>query len=107
MVEVSASIAMVVIIVAMSTLGAVLLVRFFMTRADTATRTFAAAFLGPMLVLLPVIAFMSASGDDVLVGLVGLAFVVVTLFAIIGYPISHFATRRLDKLTEFRADIFE
>jgi len=29
------------------------------------------------------------------------------LFALIGYPISHFATRRLDKLTQINADIFE
>lgn len=107
MIEVGISVFALSVILAMATLGAVLLVRFFMNSADVGTRTFAAAFLGPALVLLPVSAFIFLADDDVIESIIGIAVILMLLFAIVGYPISHFATRRLDKLTRFDADTFK
>ncbi len=107
MIEATTTIFAATIIIAMATLGAVLLVRFFMTKADTATRTVTAALLGPLLVLLPFFIVLIITEGDGIAGLIGISVIVLLLFVFIGYPVSHFATRRLDKLTEFTADIFE
>lgn len=107
MIEATTTIFAAIIIIAMATLGAVLLVRFFMTKADTATRTVTAALLGPLLVLLPFFIVLIITEGDGIAGLIGISVIVLLLFVFIGYPVSHFATRRLDKLIEFTADIFE
>jgi len=94
-------------VMAMGTLGAVLLVRFVMTKSSTGTRTFAAAAIGPGFILFPAIGFVSYNDGGVFDGIVSLVIVFLLLFALIGYPISHFATRRLDKLTQINADTFK
>lgn len=107
MIEATTTIFAAIVIIAMATLGAVLLIRFFMTKADTATRTITAALLGPLLVLLPFFIVLIITEGDGIAGLIGMSVIVLLLFAFIGYPVSYFATRRLDRLTEFKADIFE
>ncbi|MEM9500468.1 MAG: hypothetical protein AAF941_01360 [Pseudomonadota bacterium] len=107
MVEAGTTIFALALVMTMATLGAVLLMRFFMKKADTSTRTFMAALLGPGLVLLPVSAFVFLADQGGIEGILGIFIILLLLFAMIGYPVSHFATRRLDKLTRFNADTFK
>ncbi len=107
-IEIAVTIFALIVFVTMSTLGSVLLVRFFMTKADTAARTFAAAFFGPGILLFPVIGLaLVGDGDDVFAGVIGLAILLLLFFAVIGYPTAHFATRKLDRLTKFNPETFE
>lgn len=89
------------------TLGTVLLVKFFLTRLARPTRVLVASILAPLSVMIPASLISLAEGDadiaDVLIALIiGGGFFSV----IFCWPIAHFATKRLDQLTEFDIETF-
>lgn len=97
-----------VLLLIMVTLGAVLLARFVLGGSGSSARIVAAAFGGPMTLVLPVFAAVlsegfSRSDGDLWVVL----FLLLFLFCAIGWPVAHFATRRLDRLTRFDPKVFE
>ncbi len=91
----------------MATLGSVLLMRFFLSRASRRQRVFTAAFLGPASVLLPILTFALIDDTSVIVTVSGFILVLLGAGVAIGWPVAHFATRRLDRLTQFDAETFE
>jgi hypothetical protein len=97
-----------VIILVMMTLGSVLLVRFFMPGAGGPRRVFAAALCGPLALILPALVMVTiAEGTFEVEQVVAFAMSLLVLFGIIGWPVAHFATRRLDRLTQFDPQVFE
>lgn len=97
-----------IVILFMVTLGAVLLARFVMRGSDRSARTMAAAIGGPLTLVLPVYALVLAEGDSRSNVDAGIGFIVLTvLLCLVGWPVAHFATRRLDKLTRFDPQVFE
>lgn len=97
-----------VVVIAMSTLGSVLLVYFFRPKAARGSRVLAAAAAGPASILLPVSLLTMADGmDEAFVAFLGVGFIGAILFGVIGWPVSHFATRRLDRMTDISLETFE
>lgn len=100
--------AFILVVLVMATLGAVLLVRFLLGGRSHSTRVLAAASAGPMTIILPVLGV--AIVDITLVDpetLVGFAVLFLICVGAIGWPVAHFATRRLDRLTRFDPQLFE
>ena len=99
-----------VLILAMMTLGTVLLARFLIGGASSSRRIAAAAIGAPLLLLLPVFAVTltetgarSATEPEIVAAFVFL----MGVSCVIAWPIAHFATRRLDRLTQFDPTVFE
>ena len=105
--ELVATFALLVVILIMATLGAVLLALFLRPRSGTASRTIWAASAGPLLVSAPTALFIVGNGEDLIIGLLAIAFMSGGGALVVGWPVSHFATRRLDKLTQFDVSTFE
>lgn len=102
------AIALFAIMLVMATLGAVLLVRFLLGGQSGARRVFAAALGGPASLLLPTIAMVLAAQDVVVPEqAIGFGFIFLVGTGVIGWPVAHLATRRLDRLTRFDPQIFE
>lgn len=100
--------ALVVVILVMATLGAVLLVRFVLGSGNRRGRVIAAALGGPMIVILPV--FLLGWSDNPgrsAVDLVAIFLILLVTLVSLGWPVAHFATRRLDRLTGFDPKVFE
>jgi hypothetical protein len=100
--------AFLLVVLVMATLGAVLLVRFLLGGRSHSTRVLAAASAGPMTIVLPFLGV--AIADIALVDpgtLVGFAILFLMCVGAIGWPVAHFATRRLDRLTRFDPQVFE
>lgn len=97
------------IIYVLATLGAVLLVRFVMGSGHTSRRVFAAALGGPLMVTVPGLALILF--DDTVLSsasaFIGFSMALVIVSCAICWPIAHFATRRLDRLTQFDPQVFE
>jgi predicted permease len=92
----------------MVTLGAVLLARFILGGSSGSARIVAAAFGGPMTMVLPVFAVVLSEGFSRFDGeLWAVLFLLLFVFCAIGWPVAHFATRRLDRLTRFNPQVFE
>lgn len=91
----------------LATFGAVLLARFLLPKVALASRVFVAAVGGPGGLLGPVMLISTLNGDDWQVG--GLAIVVAVGAAslVIGWPVAHRATRRLERLTRPDGSIFD
>lgn len=108
MVSAVLAIALSVVVIAMATLGAVLLVRFALGGQSRSRRVFAAALVGPGLVLMPVFA-IALVGEGAFSGsiVVGFGVLLAASSGFIGWPIAHFATARLDRLTRFDPQVFE
>ncbi len=99
---------LVVVILVMVTLGAVLLVRFALGSDNRAVRVIAAALGGPTIVILPI--FVLAWSDNPArssVDLVAIFLILLVVLGGVGWPVAHFATRRLDRLTAFDPKVFE
>lgn len=97
-----------VLLIIMSTLGAVLVARFVLGGSGSSARIVAAAFGGPITLVLPVFAIVISEGFSRSDGELWVAlFLLMLLFCAIGWPVAHFATRRLDLLTRFDPQIFE
>jgi hypothetical membrane protein len=92
---------------AMCTLGAVLLLRFWVAGFGRPARIIAAAVCGPVMLL----AFIVVAGfsETRLEGaeLLGAIAVLLIPILLVGLPVSLFATRKLDRLLEVRASVFE
>jgi hypothetical protein len=98
----------VAVVLVMATLGAVLIARFVLGGGDISRRVIAAAIGGPLTVILPTLAFVFVDvGAIDTSGIIGFSILLVIAFGAIGWPISHFATRRLDRLTRFDPEVFE
>lgn len=97
-----------VIILVLVTLGAVLVARFVIGAGNTSRRVLAAAIGGPLAVVVPMagIALFDQAADGSL-AMIGFGILLVIAFGAIGWPVAHFATRRLDRLTQFDAKFFE
>lgn len=109
MVTVVFAFALFAIILVMATLGAVLLVRFALGgQGHHSRRVFAAALGGPVSILVPTIVFViTEQGIFPAEQVVGFGFILLLAFAVIGWPVAHFATRRLDRLTRFDLQVFD
>ncbi|MBA4768355.1 MAG: hypothetical protein H2049_12100 [Porphyrobacter sp.] len=102
------ALALVVVILVMVTLGAVLLVRFVLGSGNRGGRVIAAALGGPMIVILPI--FLLGWSDNPgrsAVDLVAVFVILLVALVSLGWPVAHFATRRLDRLTGFDPKVFE
>lgn len=98
----------VTIILVIATLGAVLVARFMFGGSDASRRVIAAAIGGPLIVILPILVFVVLDAGAVdASGAIGFRIVLVIASGVIGWPIAHFATRRLDRLTRFDPQVFE
>ncbi|MBI1401902.1 MAG: hypothetical protein GC147_01635 [Porphyrobacter sp.] len=91
----------------MVALGAVLLVRFVLGGQSRTRRVFAAAVGAPLVILAPTFAMISVDqgqfdGEQA----IGFA-LTLGVGALIAWPVAHFATRRLDRLTRFDPQVFE
>lgn len=106
MVEMATVLAGLAIIIAMATLGAVLLIRFVMPGAARGNRILAAALLGSAAPLLP-FTFVSGLGGDWIAATLGFGALIAGAGLLVGWPIAHFATRRLDRLTGIDARLFD
>ncbi|MBD59826.1 MAG: hypothetical protein CL808_06855 [Citromicrobium sp.] len=95
------------IILVMATLGAVLLVFFVWPDAGLRARTAYAAMLGPGIVLTPLLLFMFEGGEEVIFGALGMAIVAAACALVVGWPVSHVATRRLARATMIDVSTFE
>lgn len=92
----------------MVTLGAVLVARFVLGGSGSSARIVAAAFGGPMTLALPLFAVVLSEGFSRSDGELWMALsLLLFLFCAIGWPVAHFATRRLDRLTRFDPQVFE
>ena len=99
---------LVLVILVMTTLGAVLLARFLLGPGKPARRIAAAAFGSPVTLLALTFAMSFADDRTRTVPEVGAAFVVLAgLFSFVAWPVAHFATRGLDRLTRFDPSVFE
>ncbi|HSJ78758.1 MAG TPA: hypothetical protein VK913_08495 [Erythrobacter sp.] len=97
-----------VILLIMVTLGAVLVARFVLGGLGSSARIVAAAVGGPMMLVLPVFAIVLSEGFSRSDSELWMAlFLLMFLFCAIAWPIAHFATRRLDRLTQFDPQVFE
>ena len=107
MIELATILLVLTVFSVMTTLGSVLLVRFVIPGAAKGKRVFAAAFLGPASVLLPILTFALIDETSVLVTVSGFILVLLGAGVAIGWPVAHLATRRLDRLTRFDVETFE
>jgi uncharacterized protein YggT (Ycf19 family) len=95
-------------VLVMATLGAVLVTRFVLGTQASARRVLAAALGGPLSLILPgMMAVLFDTGGVDTSALIGFGVLGVFAFGAIGWPVAHFATRRLDRLTAFDPQVFE
>lgn len=107
MIEVAVIIAFFVIIYSMASLGAVLLTAFVRPRWPRSSRVFVSSVMGPTLVTLPILVFaLDEQGEQLIFQSVALGLVVVLTIVLIGWPTAYFATKRLDRMTQFDPDTF-
>lgn len=100
--------AFVAIILVMVTLGAVLVARFGMGAGNTSLRVLAAALGGPLVIVMPSLGLTFVDqAADVTPVVIGFGILLVIAFGAIGWPVAHFSTRRLDRLTRFNPQVFE
>lgn len=102
------ALALVILILFMMTLGAVLLAGLLIGGTSSARRIALAAIGAPLVLLLPVFA-VTLSETGARTGTeMGAGFVILLgVFGVIAWPVAHFATRRLDRLTQFDPSVFE
>ena len=108
MVATAFALVFVAIVLVMATLGAVLIARFAVGGDDETRRVIVAAIGGPLTVILPTLVFVFVDAGAVdASGIMGFGIVLLIAFGAICWPVSHFATRRLDRLTRFDPQVFE
>lgn len=95
------------LILIVTTLGCVLLTRFWVPKLSRRTRTLMAALGGPILFLLPLIVVWLLDETFADLGAVFTALIValIALFIVAWLP-ARFATLRLDRLTQFDVETF-
>lgn len=101
------SIVILLLFIALSTLAMVLMARFTLGKRSADTRIIAAGISGPGWVIGPFLLFFAAADR---LGNVEALVMIALLFAgfiVVGWPISYFATRRLDRLIQPDTAIFE
>lgn len=108
MIEVGIVIIAFLIIIAMSTLGSVLLLRILPVNPPAGARIFIAALIGAATATVPLAALSMVDGDgDGFEVAIGMAVIAGIAFLVVGWPTSHFATRRLDRLFHYDPGVFE
>lgn len=96
-----------VIIIAATTLAAVLLARFWLPGQTSGARIGIAAAGGPSILGLAVAVIALLTNDFGFELLIGLGAIVLVPMLFVGWPVSYWATRKLDKLTMVSASVFE
>lgn len=107
MLETFAVILLVLVMFVLATLGCVLLTAFLFAKYAFATRVVVALLAGPGLLLAPVMLLIATDGSSALEAFLGFSMIGVLACAFIGWPVAHFATRRLDHLIQFDIGTFE
>lgn len=102
------AILLLLVFLVMTTLGSVLLAAFFIPKSTRKRRVFAAAFGGPAAFLVPIMAFAALDSlADMIPVLIGFGVLGGIMIAAVGWPVAHFATKRLDRLIQFDLETFE
>ena len=99
---------LILVLLVMCTLGAVLLAGLFLRARTQTTRVLVSALagcLGPLLPIVTLAVFDSNEGAHA--ALIAFSTLGVVASVVIGWPIAHFATRRLDRLIQFDLETFE
>lgn len=108
MVQVATGLVALAIILVFTTLGAVLLVRFVLPDMARASRVLAAGLGGPVGAMGPFLFIVALEEGGWRSGAaLGLLLVLAASCLLLGWPVAHFATRRLDRLTRFDSGVFE
>lgn len=97
-----------IIILGLLTMGAVLFVKLVMPGVSQSKRIFAASLLGPGGLIIPglLISMVEAGGEE-LIALVAAMVGGLLFMGVLCWPAALFATRRLDRLTQFDLETFE
>lgn len=97
-----------IIILGLLTMGAVLFVKLVMPGVSQSRRIFAASLLGPGGLVIPglLISLVEAGGGEI-IPLVAAMLGGLLFMGALCWPAALFATRRLDKLTQFDLETFE
>ena len=96
-----------VAVLVMTTLGAVLAIRVFLASMGRTARTLAAAVLGTAIPVGAMLLIGLSEGNFEAELVIGIVAGIAGPILMVGWPTAFFATRKLDKLTEQRASVFE
>ncbi len=108
MIEVIVVIALVLIVLVMSTLGSVLLAGLFLSKLDRVARVFVAAIAGPILIIVPAVILGGMNDPNGLFeGVIVLGLIGAVAAVVVGWPVAHFATKSLDRLMKFDLETFK
>ena len=102
--------AVILVVLAMfilATLGCVLLTAFFFSKKSFRTRVVLAMFAGPGLLLAPIMRLAASDGGSALEAMLGFSVIGLLACGFIGWPVAHFATKKLDRLIQFDVGTFE
>lgn len=107
MLEGLAVILFVLVMFILATLGCVLLVTFLFAKRAFRVRVVLAMFAGPGLLLIPAMLLAMTDSGSALEAMLGFSFIGLLACAFIGWPVAHFATKKLDRLIQFDVGTFE
>ena len=107
MVEAGTVLASLALMLVLATLGAVLLARFLLPNAAPGSRVLVAAVGGPCGLLGPVMLITTLEAGALQAGALWAAVAIGATSLAIGWPVAHFATRRLDRLAQMDGSIFD
>lgn len=96
-----------IVILAFMSAGSVLLVKFMIPKAAHSTRVLSSILLAASALLMPIFLMGVADGGGGAFDL-GLGLVVggAAMSVVVCWPVAHFATKRLDRLTEIDVETF-
>lgn len=101
------AILLVLVMFVMSTLGCVLLIAFLFSKAPVGRRIAMATLAGPGVLIAPIMLLAASDGGGALDALLGFSFLGAIACALVGWPVAHIATKRLDRLIQFDIETFE
>ena len=101
-------IAIFLVTIAMSTLGSVLLLRFILGDWSRGRRVLLATLMGPGLMLIPFsLVALFDGGAGGFAAFFGISVMGMAMCGIISWPVAHFSTKKLDRLTVFDVETFQ
>ncbi|WP_209347855.1 hypothetical protein [Pontixanthobacter sp. CEM42] len=107
MIDFFASFASLVMMIFLSTAGSALLLKFWAGNLSRSTRILLAIAAGTLLPFLPLTMMANTYGEIGMEMAIQIGAVLTIPMLVVGWPIAFFATRKLDKLTEIKASVFE
>ncbi|WP_298333907.1 hypothetical protein [uncultured Erythrobacter sp.] len=102
----SISIAFIVTLLGFMSLGSVLLAKFVAPNSSRGVRVVSASACAVLALLVPVVLMGLAEGGTITELGLGAGLGGLFLSVLICWPVSHFATKRLDRMTKFDSEIF-